>query len=163
MAGGLGSPSPRRRRVVRGLGLGGRQQGPAPRPSAPPGVDPPAARPTREHGGSGRSGRRGPVRGGGPTHLPLGWPARDFLEPPSREAGPAQRLLPLSSTPLLPPLSPIVVVPARAPFSAPAAPQAPPGVEFCGRGAVTALPLECPFLWLRKEKSSCERILKVGT
>lgn len=125
---------------------GGRGQGPAPRPAAAPGGSSLAARPTLGPGGSGPPARRGPLRGGGRAHLPPGRLLRDFSKLPLAEDIP-QWLPPLlSCTSLLPPLSPLMVVPAQA-----------GATDFCRRGAVTVLPTESA-LFFSKEKSRGGRI-----
>lgn len=155
----MGSASPRGRQVVRRLGRGGRQQGPSPRPSAPPGGQSPAARPTR---GAPRQRPERPTwpcegRRRGPPATRLAF--MRLFGAPSREAGPAQRLPPPSSTPFQPPLSPIVVVPARAPRPRRHLPaRSFADVELSLPSLLSAL-----FFHQRKEKSSRESILRVET
>lgn len=98
--------------------------GSIPRPSAAPGGHSPEARPTR---GAGRPRATWPCEGRrpGPPASCLALPGlgRAF----GLQEGPARRLPPLvSCTPLLPPLSPRVVVPGRAPSPAPATAAAAP-------------------------------------
>lgn len=87
----------------------------------------------------------------------LGPPATRLAFPrlsgaPSREGGPAQRLLPLLSLPLLPPLSLGVVVPAGRLLGAGCC-RGPAGAKFCRRGTVTVLPPESvPLSSVEKRK-----------
>lgn len=105
--------------VVSGMGRGGRGQGPSPRPSAAPGGHSPEARPTR---GAGRPRATWPCEGRRPGPPASGLALPGLCRAFGLQEGPARRLPPLvSSTPLLPPLSPRVVVPGRAPSPAPAA------------------------------------------
>lgn len=91
-----GSPSPRGRPVVKGLGRrGGRQQGPARYPSAPPGGHSPAARPTRGARWQQPARATWPCKGRRPGPPASHCPSRDFSEPPVSR-GPAQRLPPFS-------------------------------------------------------------------
>lgn len=82
LAGVWGAPRLAGAKLCEGWAVAGasrvRPRAPQPRPGAT------LRRPGLRAGprGSGRSGRRGPVRGGGGAHLPLGWPSQDFLEHP---------------------------------------------------------------------------------
>lgn len=84
----------------------------------------------------------------GPTCRPAAFPRLPGA--PSHEASPAERLRSLlSSTPLLPPLSPTVVVPAGASFSTPAGSSgAPPSAPSFGRrGGVIVFSESVPFFF----------------
>lgn len=133
------------------LGGGENRQGPAPRPSVLPGSTWPLRGARRQRPARATWPFKG--RWLGPPATPLAYPR--FFGDPSREGGLAQRLLPFIST-FLPPLSPSVVVLARAPSLVPAstaAPPALPGAKFCRRGTVTVLcPKSAPFFSRGKKK-----------
>lgn len=129
--------------------------GSGPAPLSPAGGHPLAARPTR---GARRQWPAQPTwpckgRRPGPPATLLAFPG---LHGAPVARGPAQRLLPLRCSTLLPPLSsPSVVVPAGTPALVPtaaAAPPAPPGAEFCRRVAVTVLPLDSALFFSREKK-----------
>lgn len=139
LAGGVGEPLALLASSRERAGPWRAPAGSGPAPLSPAGGHSPAARPTLGPGGSGRSGRRGPVRGGGRAHLTLGWPYRDFLEPlVARRAQHSGCLLflPLPSSLHCPPSW--WSRPGR-PFRRPLPRPAPPGVEFCRRGSC-----QCP-------------------
>lgn len=134
---------------------------------APAGSGPVPLSPARGPLSGGPAYARGPVAAAGasdvalqgaaagPTCKPLPFPR--LFGAPSLEGPSTAAAAFLFCTPLLPPLSPIVVVPAPAPSSAPttaAAPTqpAPPGAEFCRRGAVTVLPLESALFFSGERK-----------
>lgn len=153
---GVQSPSPLERQVVRALGRGGRRQGPAPRPSAPPGVHSPAARPTRGARQQRPAWTTWPCKGRRPGPPATRLALRRICGAFRREGVPSTA----AASPSLFHSPPPSIVPQRGgpgPRALLGARRRPgsAGVSrrrVCGRGAVTALLLRVPFYFSREKK-----------